>query len=34
MIYKHIHKALTYRTKPGNLPGVVKTKNCKKEKIN
>ena len=31
MIYKHLHKTLTRNQK--NLPGVVKTKNYNKEKI-
>ena len=34
MVHKHIQKTPTESIKPGNLPGVIKTKNYNKEKKN
>ena len=34
MIYKFINKTLTYSRKPGKQPGMVKTKNYNKKKMN
>lgn len=31
MIYKHVHKTLTYSTNQENQPGIVKNKNYYKE---